>query len=91
MKILLQSLAGATALYSIYSVIILSIGIIQTRNYEPDFEAAWKNAEDLPKAVAFGKKPSSVLQMTLFSGIVLICSCMLTANEKRLNKGRSSS
>lgn len=90
MKILLQSLAGATALYSIYSVITLSRGIIQTRNYEPDFETAWKNAEELPKEVAFGKKPSPFLHEGLFSGIVLIYSCMLTANEKNLNKGSKS-
>lgn len=85
MKILLQSLAGATALYSIYSVIILSRGIIQTRNYEPDFEAAWKNAEDMPKEVAFGEKPSPFLHMGLFSGIVFIFSWMLIANEKNSN------
>ncbi len=57
-KITLQSLAGATALYGIYTIATLAQGYVLTRNYEPDFESAWANVENLLKETVIGKKPS---------------------------------
>lgn len=73
MKITLKSLAGATALFGIYTIATLAQGYIMTRKHEPDFEAGWADVENLPKETAFGKKPSPFFPVALFCGMVLLC------------------
>ncbi|PKH09738.1 hypothetical protein [Planomicrobium sp. MB-3u-38] len=82
MKIISKSLVGATAIHSIYFTITLAVGYVKTSNYEPDWEAAWANVEDLPSEVAFGYVPSLFLYVGTFLTTVLACGIILSMYDK---------
>ncbi|QHJ69991.1 hypothetical protein [Planococcus halotolerans] len=83
MKVVLQSLMGVTALYGVYTVAALTAGYIQTRNYKPDFEAAWVISENLPKEVSFGQAPSPFLHGGIFIGAAMVYRNALITKNRR--------
>lgn len=82
MKLITRSLIGATALFGIYTAGTLTSGYIKTKNYEPDFEAAWEDAENLPSEAAFGQGPALVSLAGLFGGMVLASAVFLSVYDK---------
>lgn len=90
MKLMIRSLMGAAALFSIYTAATLASGYIKTRNFEPDFEAAWTNAEMLSSEVAFGHTASFASLAVLFGGLVLACAALLIAYDRFKSTGSSS-
>lgn len=82
MKIISKSLLGATAIHGIYFVTTLAVGYVKTVNYEPDWEAAWANVENLPSEVAFGYAPSPFLYVSAFLATVLACGIILSMYDK---------
>ncbi|WP_033543625.1 hypothetical protein [Planococcus sp. CAU13] len=89
MKLITRSLIGATALFGIYTAGTLVSGYIKTKNYEPDFEAAWTNAEMLSSEVAFGHTASFASLAGLFGVTVLLCAALLVVYDK-FKSARSS-
>lgn len=82
MKIILKSLLGATAIHSIYFMTTMAIGYVKMVNYEPDWEAAWANVENLPSEVAFGYVPSPFLYVGSFLATALACGIILSIYEE---------
>lgn len=89
MKLVTQSLIGATALFGIYTAGTLVSGYIKTKNYEPDFETAWTNTEMLSSEVAFGHTASFASLAGLFAGTVLLCAVILAVYDKLKSAGSS--
>lgn len=82
MKIISKSLLGATAIHGIYFMTTMAIGYVKMVNYEPDWEAAWANVENLPSEVAFGSAPSPLLYVGSFLATVLACGIILSMHDK---------
>lgn len=86
MKIALQSLAAAAALHGIYHITTLAVGYVKTVNYEPDWDAAWENAEMLPNEVTFGHTVSPFLYAGTFIGTALLCGLFIILFKKFIRK-----
>lgn len=82
MKIITKSLLGATAIHGIYFMTTMAIGYIKTVNYEPNWEAAWANVENLPSEVTFGSAPSPFLYAGSFLATGLVCGIILRMHDK---------
>lgn len=82
MKNISRSLIGATAIHGIYHVTTFAVGHVKTKNYKPDFEAAWANTENLSNEVAFGYAPSPFSYAGAFLGTVLTYGLLLSTYEK---------
>ena len=82
MNIISKSLLGATAIHGIYFMTTMAIGYVRTVNYEPDWEAAWANVENLPSEVAFGSAPSPFLYLGSFLTTVLACGIISKTHDK---------
>lgn len=82
MKIISKSILGATAIHSLYFMTTMAIGYVKTVNYEPDWEAAWANIENLPSEVSFGYAPSPFLYAGGFVATVLAYGIVLSMYYK---------
>lgn len=82
MNIFSKSLLGATAIHGIYFVTTMAVGHARMVNYEPDWEAAWANVENLPSEVAFGSAPSPFLYVGSFLVTVSACGIILSMHDK---------
>lgn len=82
MRIFSRAIIGAIAIQGIYFTTTFAIGYIKTKNYKPDWEAAWTNADNLPSEITFGYAPSPFLNMGAFIGTVLGCGILLGMYDK---------
>ena len=78
----MHSFIGAVAIHGIYTVATLATGSVKTRNYQPDFEAAWANVENFPIEVTFKLTASPFLLGGRFLGTALVYGLLLVAYER---------
>ena len=82
MNIISKSLLGATAIHGIFFMSTMATGYIKTVNYEPDWETAWANVENLPSKVTFGSAPSPFLYAGSFLATALACGIILRMHDR---------
>ncbi|WP_010095132.1 hypothetical protein [Ornithinibacillus scapharcae] len=73
MKTVLQASICSIVIHLIYTLTILIIDYIKTKNFTPDISNAYENLEMLQSEVAFGQIVSPVFSIITFIAITLVC------------------
>ncbi|MCK1999716.1 hypothetical protein MPH47_21240 [Psychrobacillus psychrodurans] len=85
MKLVLQAIIGSIVIHVVYSMGMMLVGYIKTRNYKPDFSSAWDNVETLQSEVVFSKVSSPFLYLFTFLGVAVICGIIIFTYKKLIN------
>ncbi|MEK3995926.1 hypothetical protein MKY29_14315 [Psychrobacillus sp. FSL K6-2365] len=85
MKLVLQAIIGSIVIHVVYSMGMMLVGYIKTRNYKPDFASAWDNVETLQSEVVFSKVSSPFLYLFTFLGVAVICGIIIFSYKKLFN------
>lgn len=82
LKIIIQSLLISFAIHLIYISGVLTLGYLETRNYQPNIDKSWNNVLVLQDEVAFGVEGSPFILMYTYIGIALISGLVLIIYRK---------
>jgi len=84
-KLVLQAIIGSIVIHVVYSMGMMLVGYIKTKNYKPDFASAWDNVETLQSEVVFSKGSSPFLYLLTFLGVAVICGIIIFSYKKLFN------